>query len=195
MLFLEAYTLVLDNTGRPDKVVAAKAAINSAISLCCLKANFARDLIEVTTTNVTSSLYNGAIDLTAYPRFRKIKYIRPTSLARYLVHRTPEQIINITGTVNTNSYWIAGTNLNWVTTVLTPTFEVGYYIYPDTLSLDAGTHWTLDMLPMAIVDLATARLFRIIGDNASANIFEASAEVLYKAAKNDFEDSAMASAT
>ena len=80
---------VLTITARPDRTLEIESALNWAISHCCLKSNFAKDLVEATIT-IDPTLYGDTIQLdnvTPIPlvtRFRKMKYLKRTGYMGYL---------------------------------------------------------------------------------------------------------------
>lgn len=188
MDFNAMITQVLDITGRPEKATAAGIAINAAVFMATVKANFARDVTEATIANPAPTLFTSAINLTSLTRFRKIIYCRPTTHVKPLRPISPDQVINATnGVVQSNVMWASGTSLNFVLNKLSSTFEIGYASYPPTLTIAAPTYWMLDMMESAILDLAVSRIFGSIGDTAAAKFYGDNGMGLYNAAKRDFE--------
>lgn len=194
MNFTECVATVISITGRPDKQAEVEVAVNTVLNLACIKAHFSKDLTEVTTVNSTADQYTGSIDLTVYGNFRKIKYIRPNNLAACLVARQPEGMFS-SQQVLRNSYYIAGTNLNWVLGSLASSFAIGYYVYPPRLTDAQPTHWLLTMAPYCIIDLACARIFKAIGDRESAASYDGTGAQLYVTLRNDQEDQILAQAS
>lgn len=191
MNFAEAITAVTEIVQRPDKLTDIPLAINSAISDCTMRASFANDLVE-TTLQVNPLLYGDTINLTALvTRFRKFKYLKPTGVRRYLQPIGSDKIFTSFGNIQPDSFYVAGSFLTYTLRSLTPTLEAGYYQYPPVLA-GSQTHWMLDLMPYTIIDLAAARIFRIIGDDISFKIFIESGMESFKINRNDYEDSVLA---
>ena len=77
---------------------------------------------------------------------------------------------------------------------MSPTLEIGYYTYAPVL-LAAETHWMLDLMPYAIIDMATSRIFQMAGDETSAKFYNGTAMELFLTARRDFQDQSSNSAT
>jgi len=193
MNFTEAVSEILEITGRPDKQVAAENAVNSILNLLTYRANFVEDLVEATHINAQPTLYEGTISKTTFPNLRKLKYIRATSIVDLLEDLPVDKIIT-NGVVRKNIFYLAGTNINWVLDKVTPSFEIGYYVFPSKLTDASPTHWMLTMYPYAIVDLAIAKVFLSIGDTTAASGYQASGTSLYLTMRNDMEDGISAKA-
>lgn len=198
MNFTEAVDSVIDITARPDRRVETVNAVNSTLSKSILKANFSQDLVEGT-LNVDPTLYGDTVDLAleaGFVRFRKMKYLKITGETRYLVPTDADKVFTPGGQMQPDRYFLAGTNLTYTLSKLTPTLEYGYYQYAPVLTDNAAdTHWLLEKMPWCIIDLAAARIFRSIGDDASAKAYEASGQELYNVAVRDFVDQVLYGAT
>lgn len=174
MLLADALKEILLLTKRPDKEVEALSAINRAILYCTIKGDFPKDLITQTIP-VDASLYGATISMSALVRFRRFSYLKPTGRKYYLLPLDADKIFSPTNEVQKNKYNIAGTSLTYTLGELTPSLESSYYSYPITLDKLVNTaHWMLDDMPYAIIDLAAARIFKSIGDDASAKSYEQS---------------------
>jgi hypothetical protein len=200
MDFPTARNEVLIITARPDRTAEIDSALNWAISYCCLKSNFAYDLVESSIT-VDPASYGATIQfnnvLVAPPvtRFRKFKYVKPSGARRYLKPTGSEQIFQPGAYMQKDCYYVAGDNLTYILSSLTPSLEIAYYQYPPIL--DAITNpnfWLLDMTPWAVIDLAAARIFRSIGDDESMRQYQGMGEELLKTARRDFADGVLAGA-
>jgi hypothetical protein len=97
--------------------------------------------------------------------------------------------------MQTDCYFMAGTSMTYILSILDSSLEVGFYQYAPTLSADDDTHWMLEMIPWVITERAAAQIFRLIGDDASANYYEKSSMELFVAARGDFEDQVAAYAS
>lgn len=187
MNFTQAVSEVLELVNRPEKKVEAENAVNTVLSLAIYKASFVNDLVETTiNAEPLQNAFSGVVDLTVHTNFRKLKYIRPTQLVGFLKPKQPQGVI-LGGQVLRDVYWISGTKLNWTSATATNTLEIGYYVYPPTLSDASPNHWFLEAAPYAIIDLAAARLFRRIGDDKSARDHEGSGSQIYLTIKSDLE--------
>ena len=195
MDFNEVVSEILIITARPDRQSEIESRVNASLSRCILKANFAQDLVESTIT-IDPDLYGATIDFsTDVTRFRKFKYVKPYGVTRYLKAIGSDHIFQPGGTMQRDRYYIAGLNMTYTLFELAPSLEIGYYQYAPTLdSVTNTTHWFLDMAPWAIIDLASAAIFRSIGDDTSAAQYEKSGTEFYLAARRDFEDSILADA-
>lgn len=168
MNFGDAVTVVLGLTKRPDKSFEAKAAINKAIEVYVKAANWAADLVELT-VNVTPTLYAQSFLISAeLAYFRKIQYIRPTGVDKYLTFVTADKIFQPDGCEQLNTYYRAGDSIIFKVRNLTPTLEIGYYRYWPYLVNNADTHWMLDIIPSMITDKAISEVWDSIGADAEA---------------------------
>jgi len=197
MNFSEILAEVLSITGRPDKAAAASTAINSAISLCTMKASFAKDLVE-TSIPISATEYSGTVQFNnlttpVVERFRKFKYVKAYGVKGYLTPTSPDKVFSPNGFVQTDVYYIGGDNITYVLKNLSPSLEIGYYQYSPTLdATNNNEYWMLEVMPYVIIDLAAARIFRGIGDDASASRHQASGEEAFKVHRRDYEDSVIA---
>jgi hypothetical protein len=92
-----------------------------------------------------------------------------------------------------DTYYVAGNSLTYTLKELTTALEVGYYQYAPILS-DLAEHWMLDVMPWTIIDLASARIFKTIGDDNSFRAYLSTGTESYKMFRNDLEDSILAAA-
>lgn len=189
----EAIAEVRSSTKRPDKDTEALSAINQAISTCTMRDNWARDLVEDSIT-IDGTEYAQVIDIsTLTTRFRKWKYLRPTSQRQFLVRADPTQIYSPSGSIQRNRYVQAGDNLTIVLANLDDSLEVGYYQYAPVLTESEGNneHWMLDLMPYVIINFAKAAIFESIGDDASAKKFNDRYEEQFLIGRRDHVDMAV----
>lgn len=171
MNFSEALSEVLRVTKRPDKTAEATLAINRAISYCTLKGEFRQDLVEASLP-IDPLVYGATISLAALVRFRRFTYVKPTAKKYYLTEIGEAQVFT-PNNMQVNRYFLAGTSLTYTLSELSSALEVGYMSYPLVLdSVTNTTHWMLDLMPYAIIELAAAAVFFGIGDDASAKIHQ-----------------------
>lgn len=194
MNFSEVVQEVIDITARQDKKSQIENAVNTVLSLVIFKASFVRDLVESTLNAApVQNVFSGVVDLAALSNFRKLKYLKVTGVNKFMSSRQPQGVI-VQGIIVRDIYWIAGTNLNWVSSIAVKTLEIGYFVYPPKLTDAAPIHWFLDTAPNVIIDLAAARIFRSIGDSKSASDHEGSGAQLYITVKSDLESNVEAEA-
>ncbi len=196
MTLVEAIEEVILITKRADKRAEITSNINKAIAFWTLKADFARDLVEDTLT-LDADAYSQAIDLSlVLTRFRKFKFIRPTSRNYFFHSIDPTQIIGPNNRVQTDRYYVVGQTLNITQSQLDSTAEIGYYQYAPLLS-EGGTeaHWMLDMMPWAVTERAASQIFKAIGDEASSTHYAATSMEFFLAARRDFADNVADSAS
>lgn len=191
MNFTEAVDAVIDITARPDRRTETANAVNAILSLCVSKAEFARDLVEGTLA-VDPTLYGATVSIATLTRFRKFKYLKITGERGYLTPTGADKIFTPGGSMQPNRYYVAGTNITYTLSKLTPTLEYGYYEYaPVLLDNAADTHWMLDVMPWAIIDLAASKIFRSIGDDGSYRIYQGTGQDLYNTARRDHQDAVL----
>lgn len=163
-------------------------AINAAIEYAITRGDFVNDLAEVDVA-ISSSVYSQSIVIsTSFTRFRKIKYLRPSTYKRYLNWRDPSRIFNQDGCEATDVWYRAGDNLVFNLSVLQSVMKVGYYQYPAFLTQDSDTQWTMDQMPSCIHDLACWRTFEQIGNESESSRFFNIASKYLAAHKDDKQD-------
>jgi hypothetical protein len=181
----EAVQNILILCSRPDKSAEALKALNYAISYCTLQGDFKRDMVEASIA-VNPTLYGATVSLASLTRFRRFTYVKPTGVKYYLSPLSGEKIFTPKNNMQPNVYYVAGTSLTYTLSALTPTLEVSYLTYPITLdTVTNTTHWMLDLMPYAIIDIATSRIFQDIGDEASSTRFKGSGMELYLITRRD----------
>ena len=196
MNFNEVVNEVIGITARPDKASAIATAVNAVISLCTMKASFARDLVE-TSIPISPTEYAGTfqfnnLQVPIVHRFRKFKYVKAYGARGYLNVTTPDKVFVPGGVSQTDVYYLSGDSLTYILKNLVPSLEVGYYQYAPVLDVNKNNiHWMLEVMPYTIIDLAAARIFRDIGDESSARIHQNDGEESFKANRQDHEDMAV----
>ena len=192
----DAINEVISITKRADKRTEIISNINKAIAFWTLKADFARDLVEDTLT-LDPNAYGQTLDLSlVLTRFRKFKFLRPTSRRYFLKPIDPTQIVGPNGSAQTDRYFVAGQNLTITQSQLDATLEIGYYQYAPILS-ESGTltHWMFDMMFWAVTERAASQIFKSIGDDSSATHYAATSLEFFLAARRDFADNVADSAS
>ena len=194
----QAISEVLTITARPDRSAEILSAINAAIAFYTTKADFAFDLVE-TSIPISPTDYGGTVqfnNLSPTPlisRFRKFKYVKPYGVKRYLTAIGSDKIFTPSNQVQVDKYYVGGNNITYTLRELAPSLEVGYYQHPPLLDEATNkTYWMLDVMPWAIIDKASSRIFRSIGDDTSAIAYDRSSQELFLAARRDFQDAVLA---
>jgi hypothetical protein len=190
MTFDDVVNEVLGLIKRPDKILAVQSAVNSHLSRCVLKTNFTHDLVEGDMP-LDNTVYSQTIDLVQLSlpltRFRKWKYLKLPGATKYLNPIDPQNVFTPGGFTQSDGYYMIGTNLTIITSLLSDKLLFGYYQYAPTLS-GAQTHWLLDVCPFAIVNKAAADLFNSMGDQAASKYYLAVGEEMYNIVVNDLRD-------
>jgi hypothetical protein len=179
MNFSQAVQAVLDITKRPDKQVDTERAVNAALSYFILKGEFKQDLAEYSFP-ISTTEYIGTLSLASLTRFRRFAFVNPSGFRKYLTEISPEKVFTPGGAVQSNVFYVAGTDLNYILSSLCSEgiLKVGYYQYPPLLSGN-DTHWFLDMCDTCVIDRAASRIFQLIGDDASMGIHANMAKEFY----------------
>lgn len=185
MNFAEALAEVIRITARPDKVVDATRYLNQAISYCVLKGNFPKDRVEGSLA-INGTLFGDTVSISALVRFRRFTYIKPAGVRFYLTRMEADKIFTPKNQMQVNTYYLSGTNLTYILSTLTTSLEYEYLSYPLVLDdIVNTTHWLLDMIPEAIINLAAAKVFSRIGDEQAARTHEGIGREIYVALRND----------
>ena len=195
MNFVEAVNECLTITARPDRTAEIESALNWAISHCCLKSNFAYDLVE-SSLIIDPTLYGDTVQFNnvvvppvPVSRFRKFKYVKPYGVKKYLKPIGSDKIFTPGSYMQKDVYYVAGDNLTYILSALSPSLELSYYQYPPILDqITTTTFWLLDMAPWAVIDLASARIFRSIGDDESMRQYQSMGDEMLRIARRDFEN-------
>jgi hypothetical protein len=167
-------TQILDDvialTSRQDRRTLALSLLNTAVRELASR-DFPKGILE-TTLNIASDDLSTSVSISALIRFRRFAYIR---IAGTCVQLTKENAASMMGggCLRQNAYWVAGDLLYYSLGQYAPALEVGYYTYPDVLTetAPANTNWYLDHFQSAITFRVCSSVFRLIGDDASANAY------------------------
>lgn len=157
---------VITITKRPDLAGDTQLHLKNAL----LKAHGAdywlKDLFETNFSfSIASNIYQ--LDYKALiPRFKTIKYltvIDPITLnfVRKLQGIPIEKFMDGYGYLRTDTYYLAGSNLQIRCADSSQIFGIGCYLYPDTTLV--APSWIADEIPFAIIYEAARTLFKAIG--------------------------------
>lgn len=159
---------ILRRLKRPEKSADGIDAINDAIELATITGNFARDVVE-SSLAIDGTVYAQSIVTSAsFTRFRKVKYLRPSSYKRQLHFVESTRIFDRNGNESVDAFYVAGTNIVFKLSSYQTLMYYGYYQYPTLLVADGDTHWMLDQMQSVIRDMALGELFAGIGNDAEA---------------------------
>ena len=161
-LTADLYTI----TKRPDLVDATQIHLKNALIKAHGSDFYLRDIFE---TNFSFGLAASVYQLeyrALIPRFRTIKYlttINPITLdfVRKLEGISIEKFMDGFGYLRSDSYYLAGNNLQIRVSDNSKVFGIGCYLYPDTTLVSPS--WIADEIPFAIIYEAARTLFKSIG--------------------------------
>jgi len=161
---------VIDITARMDKEAYIRATVNSIIRSIASLRDFPETLVEApVTVSGTATAY--IIPLAA--DFRKVAYLRPSNVFAFLTEITPKRAM-LNGREVVNCFYRSGNNLVVRIQVahMTTILAYGYYAHPAALVGDGETNWVLDNYQDVIIDLLSAKVLRVTGDESGANALE-----------------------
>lgn len=189
MDFATATDEVVRLVKRPDKREDIKTHINKAISLFAASGTFFHDLIELQhTVNGAQFAQSFSIAVSPFVRFRKIKYMRPTTWKRYLTWKDPSQVFDANGCQAQNVWYRAGNNIVFSVNSLIATLEIGYYQYHAPLIADGATDWMLDEMWPAVKDIAASYAHGTIGNENEKRTYYATGMEMYRVFLRDLGD-------
>ena len=161
MSFRDAIDEVMDITRRVDKLELTQNRINATVRKFSGLGRFPRNLLEFTEPNNSNS---GVVTISIPDRFQAVSYIRPASCSDNLSSINPQ-----TSYEGVFGYYVTGNNI----LVRHPHNEddlyYGLYIHPSILVKDADTNWILDTFFEIIVEMVSAKVQGILGNEAAAN--------------------------
>jgi len=162
---------VIDITGRPDKEVYMRAAIDSLVRMLAGIRDNPISLVDAP-QQVDPALLVHSIPVPA--DLREVAYIRPNLYNALLTRITPQKAF-INGLPVTNCYYRSGNNIivNLQQGHQVSTLLFGYYAHPAALVLDTDTNWVVQDYQDVLIDLLSAKVLRVTGDVQSANGLEA----------------------
>lgn len=178
-LINEVYTI----TKRPDLVALTTMAIKAA-TLKCHTADFMfKDLYEALIIFPTESEFQIIDTVTGAPRYRNLKYFRPTNITSgvegkffELVH--PQAVLDSYSCEKVNIFYQAGRTINIRSATKMTHGILGYYIYPDVTDSNWDS-WISIEFPYAIVYEAAASVLKSVGyDQQAAGIKQLAGESL-----------------
>jgi len=163
-------TNVIDITGRPDKEVYMRAAIDSLVRMLAGIRDNPLSLVDAPQTVDPALLVHS---IPAPADLREVAYIRPSLYNALLTRITPQKAFR-NGVPVVNCYYRSGNNIlvNLQQGHQVPLLQFGYYAHPAALSLDTDTNWVVQDYQDILIDLLSAKVLRVTGDVQSANGLE-----------------------
>lgn len=172
MNFGELCQEVMTLTNRPELVAETQSRVRAATTFLHLTDFWLRDADEkVVTFPASSTVF--ALDIpTLFSNFRKIRYIRkwdPVSLTagEYVTKCDPTALYDEFKHKKSNVFYQAGTRINILTSEGQSAFIIGWYKFPNVIQNYSS--WIADLVPYAIIDMATGNVLIIIGQVEEGN--------------------------
>jgi hypothetical protein len=180
---------IVRDTKRPDKREdQVQDAINAALEYATTSCDFSSDLIEGSIA-ISSAVNAQSLPISStFPRFRKIKYLRPSNYRNFLCWKDPSRIFDHQQRQYTDVWYRSGDNIVFNLSVKQSLMLYAYYQYPLFLTSDDATHWMLDQMRTCIHDLACWRVFEQIGNESEASRFFKIGDEFLKRHKSDLQD-------
>lgn len=189
MNFGEMKDWVARTVVRPEKRDEQIAdAVNAAIKLMTAFGDFSNDLVEGTVA-ISSSVYAQSIVISdTFPRYRKLKYLRPDGYRKFLTWVDPSRIFDKAGCEQKDTWYRAGSNIVFKLSTLRSNMLYGYYQYPERLVEDEDEHWMLEQMETVVHDLSASRVFSNIGNDSESTRFQNLGMGQLNIFKNDLQD-------
>lgn len=173
MNFGELCAEVMVLTNRPELVAETQSRVRAATTYLHLFDFWLRDADEKIINFPASSTVFQIDTKVAFTNYRKLRYIRkwdPTTLlaGEYIKSCAPDCLYDEFKQKKSNVYYQAGNLINLLTSENQSAFVAGWYRYPNT-GLNNYSSWIAELVPYAIIDLATGWLLTIIGQVEEGN--------------------------
>lgn len=168
----DVYTI----TNRPDLVAETQLAVRAATLKIHQSDFYFRDLFE-TGIQFDSAEYIQQLDIvTIVPNFRSLSYLRQYDSAGaaaglFFEILSPGQLLDSYGLERVNIAYAAGRVLNIKAASQIQYALLGVYVNP-TVTAGGYSSWVADMYPFAIVFEAVRNLFKQIGYDEQASMYE-----------------------
>jgi len=162
----DVITTVMDVTGRPDKETYIRATVTSIIRMLAGLKDEPLSLVDAPQAVSNTLLVHSIV---APTDLREVAYIRPSQYNAFLTKVNPRKTM-LHGMPVVNCYYRQGSNIiiNLQQGHQTSLLVFGYYAHPSVLLNDMATNWVLDNYQDVVIDLLSAKVFRITGDTDSA---------------------------
>jgi hypothetical protein len=164
---------VLSIVPLPDKEMLIRRKINQIIRYIAGLGDFWKALEETTISSGDGVDASALIqEITVDSTFRALLYVKyPEEVSTKKI-----QVLDVKDVLRlencqkaTNVAYMAGGKLRIKHSELTPTFNLGYYVYPANFAIDGSddisSNWITIAVPGLIVDLTAAYILNLNGDN------------------------------
>ena len=162
--FGDVVSQIVGITRRAQHVTQIKGRVNSAIRKISGMGGFPQNLIEYVDPNNSNE---SPITIALPARFKGVSYVRPASCKRPLDFVNPA-----TYETDECGYYVTGNNLLVKHPHIEDDIYYGLYIHPPNLVNDSDTNWILDSFEAIIVEMASAELQGILGNQAASQMLE-----------------------
>jgi len=167
----ELQAWILSTIKRPEKAAEVVYAINAAIEKASTQGDYAWDLVEGS-ISLDATVYAQSIAISSsFQRFRKLKYLRPSGYKKVLQWKDPSRIFD-KGIETVDCWYRAGDNIIFKLCHLQSSARYAYYAYPTRLTAAGHTNNYTVQMPTVLHDLACARLYEDMGNEAEAGRLE-----------------------
>lgn len=173
---------VYEITKRPDLAGPTLLHIKNALIKAHSADFFLRDIFETNVIFATPAYIYQLEPKSIIPRFRSMKYLTvidpiTNEFIREFKAIPLEKFIDGYGYIRTDTFYVAGSQIQIRSSTQDTVFGLGCYLYPDTTL--AAPSWIADEFPFAIIYEAARTLFKTIGyDSQSAAMNELVAEAM-----------------
>lgn len=172
MNYTDIFSEVIGITNRPDRQAETALAVRSATLAMHGFAMFKRDLASVDITGISPSapivLINQPTEL---PGLRGLSVVTRLDSQGVEIALPKIEVTDITNlldpiydTPRDNVAYEAGTSVRVLCNAGITGLRVWYYKLPTVLPVDQYSSWIADVYPDAIITMAAAKVFKILGD-------------------------------
>lgn len=167
-------TDLYDITKRPDLVAESKLAIKMATQKLHHSDFYPRDLTEEAIAFTTPAYLQSIEYKTVFPTFRALSYLRKLDSVgtpgKEFTTITPLQVLDSYKRERVDVCYLAGIMLEIKSSTQDAGVIVGYYQHPDTTETGYSS-WIADEYPVYILMEAAATIFKMIGFDEQAAMF------------------------
>lgn len=183
MNFTEVVNAVVEKVKRPDKLALARIEVNAALTLFSTLMDHPRDLVEGIYTSPDPADFTMLIPVSAFPRFRKMDWLRYTGTRNYICALDSRQLSKTLDI--RDKYYLAGDSFKVNLAAAAGNLEYSYFAWPPTLSDASPEHWQFEGNWPAIIAKAASKVFVDIGDAESSQRAEREASVHFLTFQGD----------
>lgn len=168
-------------TNRPDLVNETSQAVRRATLKLHSIDTFPRDLTEVGLLADPAG-YFMQFDISYLEGCRAIAYIRddtgltPTTNNKFFTFTEPRAVLDDYGQVVTDIWYQGGASIHIKSSTSITGVQIGYYRVPD-VSNSSYSSWIAELAPYAIIDEASAMIFKLLGKDVETRNQEQQAAI------------------